>query len=73
MEHDGEYERRGHDNDFLYDAQFIHVSVSPGYCFGLKWSSILTSPHLKNLPLPLFSKEGIKRISPFGKGGLRGI
>jgi len=28
---------------------------------------------LKILPSPPFSKEGIKRTSPFGKGGLRGI
>jgi hypothetical protein len=35
--------------------------------------SFVTYVSMLYLPWPLFSKEGNKRISPFEKGGLRGI
>jgi hypothetical protein len=57
----------------LYDTQFIHVPVSPVYCFEVEVEFDTISAYLKNLPLPLFSKRGGKANLPFGKGGLRGI
>jgi hypothetical protein len=69
MEHDGEYERRGHDNDFLYDTQFIHVPVSPGYYIEVEVEFDTNINVFKKSPLaPLFQKRGKSESPPLEKG-----